>query len=258
MDERRLKASDVCDSLHVSEQAIHNWRSQGVPPRRQPHVVKYMAEWVEPSQRVVATPEITAEAIERLMQDQILIQPTPEQYERWDRASRKAAAPTFRDWIINGLDELAKTEEAGHVLAFPEIPLFHAAAGSPAPADHDVYAPIRDLGPGRIACQLHGDSMAPTYPDGSTVILRERGSLKRPLLKNGEIYLFILPTGERTLKIYNSRKAQPSEIESGISYVSTRDGKTKVHILASINPAHPEIIVDGDLDWIAWLDQADN
>jgi hypothetical protein len=258
MDAKRLKASDVCADLHVAEQTIHQWRSFGVPPRRMPHVVKYMAEWVEPSQRVVAAPEITAEAMERLMQDQILIQPTAEQYERWDRASRAAAAPSFKEWIINGLDQLAKTEESGHFLAFPEISLFHAAAGSPASADHDVCAPIRDVGPGRIACQLHGDSMAPTYPDGSTVILRERSTLKRPLLKNGEIYLFILPTGERTLKVYNSRKARPSEIEAGISYVSPKDGKTKVHVLESINPEHAEIVVDGDLDWIAWLDQADN
>jgi len=49
MDDRRLKASDVCNALQVSEQTIHQWRSYGVPARRQPHVERYMAEWVDPS-----------------------------------------------------------------------------------------------------------------------------------------------------------------------------------------------------------------
>jgi hypothetical protein len=146
---------------------------------------------------------------------------------------------------------------AENILAFPEIPLLHAAAGSPAPSDTETFAPIRSYGAGRFACQLHGDSMAPKYPDGSTVILRDRASLKRPVLKNGEIFLFTV-RGEKTLKIYGSRKATKEEIDAGISYQSTKDGKPKVRILRSINPAFPEIVIDGDSDWIGWLDEKDN
>jgi phage repressor protein C with HTH and peptisase S24 domain len=153
--------------------------------------------------------------------------------------------------------EQAATQAAQNVLAFPEIPLLHAAAGSPATSDAETFAPLRDYGPGRIACQLHGDSMAPKYPDGSTVILRERGSLKKPLLKNGEIYLFDV-AGEKTLKIYQSRPATNQEIEQGITYVSKSDGAPKVRTLRSINPAFPEIVINGDSDWLAWLDKDDN
>ena len=40
--------------------------------------------------------------------------------------------------------------DSGKLIAFPEIPLFHAAAGEPIAADGDTYAPTRDPGPGRI------------------------------------------------------------------------------------------------------------
>lgn len=118
MDERGLKSQDVAADLHVEEQTVRIWRSQGVPPRRQPHVAKYMAEWTDPSQRgtgasIVSLGEATAEAMERLLKDQIVLTPTPAQYERWDRASRKASASTFKDWIVDGLDQLAE-RELGH------------------------------------------------------------------------------------------------------------------------------------------------
>lgn len=138
----------------------------------------------------------------------------------------------------------------------PEIPLFHAAAGIPISADGDSYQPSGDLGDGRIACRLHGDSMAPDYPDGSTVILREKSSLKRPVLKRGEIYLFDIG-GEKTLKIYDTRPAASGERAK--AYRST-GGAMKVRVLRSINRDFPEIILDpaDDPEWIGWLDRYDN
>lgn len=143
------------------------------------------------------------------------------------------------------------------ILAFPEIPLLHAAAGSPAASDTGTYAPTRDLGPGRFAVQLHGESMSPRFPDGSIVILRERDSLKKPVLKKGEIYLFNIG-GDKTLKAYSSRPATEREIAIGIAYTSPRDGKQKVRILKSLNHEYPEIRVSEDVAWIGWLDKADN
>lgn len=175
---------------------------------------------------------------------------------------------TVREWAKRVLNEAAeidaaefvarlKAQASESILAFPEIPLLHAAAGSPAPSDAETFAPTRSYGAGRFACQLHGESMAPKYPDGSTVILRDRASLKRPLLKNGEIYLFDVG-GEKTLKIYQSRPATEKEIEAGISYVSPKDGLTKVRTLRPINPAFQEIVIDGEAEWIGWLDEKDN
>jgi hypothetical protein len=118
MDERGLKSQDIAADLHVEEQTVRIWRSQGVPPRRQPHVAKYMAEWTDPSQRgagaaIVSLGDTTADSMERLLKDQIVLTPTPAQYDQWDRASRAANAPTFKDWIVDGLDRLAE-KELGH------------------------------------------------------------------------------------------------------------------------------------------------
>ncbi|GAA5120411.1 LexA family transcriptional regulator [Luteolibacter yonseiensis] len=146
---------------------------------------------------------------------------------------------------------------AEHILAFPEIPLLHAAAGEPFSADSDTYIPTRHIDPGRFAVQIHGDSMSPRYPDGTTLILRERDSLKKPVLKKGEIYLFDLD-GEKTLKIYGSRPATKKEIATGHTYTSPADGKTKVRILKSLNPHYPEIPVTDDITWLGWLDKTDN
>ena len=109
MDDRRLKASDVCEALHVSEQAIHNWRSQGVPPRRLPHVERYMAEWIDPS---IAAPVVTEDNIRALRESQnLVLKPTADQFDAWDRASRKDGAETLHAWATRGLDALAGTAE---------------------------------------------------------------------------------------------------------------------------------------------------
>lgn len=147
--------------------------------------------------------------------------------------------------------------DADRIIAFPEIPLLHAAAGEPFSADRDTYTPTRQTGPGRFAVQLHGSSMTPRYPDGTVVILRERDSLKNPVLKKGEIYLFDIE-GEKTLKIYGSRPATKTEIATGHTYTSPADGKTKVRILKSLNPDFPEIRVTEEVSWLGWLDKGDN
>jgi hypothetical protein len=144
-----------------------------------------------------------------------------------------------------------------HIIAFPEIPMLHAAAGEAIASHAETYQPSKDAGPGRFAVQLHGDSMWPKYPDGSIVILREKRSLKRPVLKQNEIYLFDIE-GEKTLKIFGSRAAKKHEIERGISY-SALGGKQRVRVLLSINKEFPEILVESeDVEWLGWLDKDDN
>lgn len=55
MDDRRLKAANVCKPMQVSEQTIHQWRSYGVPARRAPHVKRFMSEWVDPTYAIPAS-----------------------------------------------------------------------------------------------------------------------------------------------------------------------------------------------------------
>ncbi|GAA5117017.1 hypothetical protein JIN84_18050 [Luteolibacter yonseiensis] len=172
-----------------------------------------------------------------------------------EAARRDMEAVSAKEKVMEVPLRMAPSGE--NVSAFPEVPLFHAAAGEPFSADCDTHIPTRAYGPGRFAVQLHGDSMSPKYPDCSIVVLRERNSLKKPVLKKGEIYLFDI-NGEKTLKIYASRVAKKKEIEQGHSYVSQADGKTKVRILKALNPAFPEIVVTEELTWLGWLDKTDN
>lgn len=193
----------------------------------------------------------------------LVLRPKEEQFHKWEAAALDQRK-TLSDWAAWAIDEFIRMEAGKPSSAAPsnvhrfEQPRFHAAAGSGISADVEYVTTDRALGPGRVMVQLHGDSMSPTYPDGSTVVLRLRDSLNRPVLKKGEIYLFDLGGGSTTLKTYASRLATPEEIEEGISYESPVDGKQKVRILVSLNPSFPEIPVREPVDWIAWLDKKDN
>ncbi|MBK1884170.1 LexA family transcriptional regulator [Luteolibacter pohnpeiensis] len=245
----------LADQCGVSKQAVSNWLREKNP------------------QQISASAQITIRSL--MEEDAVAQQAKPphnlvlefsdSEYAPIERAALKAGM-TIREWVKTTLNDIVDMDverfiEGLHtvsdsLLTFPEIPLHHAAAGLPASSDVEYFAPTKDLGKGRFACKLHGESMSPKFPDGSTVILRERGSLKNPTLKKGEIYLFVV-NGEKTLKVYNTRVAKKAEIEAGISYVSVIDGKTKVKVLQSINPDFPEIVAKEPIEWLGWLDKDD-
>lgn len=247
-------------------------RVHQLPPRGRAHALAIEREEERQSQKAGLSSPVIAGLYE--------VRQTPEQAELTDLASRAVNATSLADFCLQAilhraneiirhrtdpvtgislapLPALTSDKPADPVIAFPEIPLLHSAAGTPIAADGETYAPTREVGPGRFAVKLHGDSMAPRYPDSSIVILRERDSLKKPVLKKGEIYLFNVG-GENTLKVYQTRVATPAEIEAGLSYVSPRDGKTKVPVLRSLNPAYPEIVVKEPIEWLGYLDPKDN
>ena len=88
MDSRKLRAADVCGPLHVSEQAIHNWRSAGVPPRRWPHVRKLMSEWAdppgegEPPEDYICKVGFTDREIDEIFQAARIVDTTPRDFIR--------------------------------------------------------------------------------------------------------------------------------------------------------------------------------
>jgi len=96
--------------------------------------------------------------------------------------------------------------------------------------------------------------MEPKFKDGETVQLRDKSRARNPHMKKGLLYLVRLEDGY-TFKRYNTRPATKKEIEKGISYTSI-DGTPKVKILESLNPAHPEIIITDNSDWVAWYEEA--
>jgi hypothetical protein len=91
MDENKLSAPELAGPLGVSVQTIHNWRSAGVPPRRQPYVRDMMARWHVIASRPMNSFMITAEE---------------KQFEQWSEAAL-ASGKTLVRWATDGLDELA-------------------------------------------------------------------------------------------------------------------------------------------------------
>jgi hypothetical protein len=103
MDDQKLAASDLCQDLNVSEQTIHNWRSAGVPARRQDQVRKLMAAWHLKREKPFG--------------NSITVHITDQQFDIWNRAAM-AEHKTIREWAVDGLDALA----AEHYHEIPALP----------------------------------------------------------------------------------------------------------------------------------------
>jgi phage repressor protein C with HTH and peptisase S24 domain len=80
--------------------------------------------------------------------------------------------------------------------------------------------------------------MEPRFKDRQQVVLRDKATLKRPVLKYGELYCFV-HEGQATFK----------------QWAKDSNGSK---VLRSLNSEHPDIIADDQTDWIGWFDKADN
>lgn len=136
----------------------------------------------------------------------------------------------------------APAADDDNIIQFATVPCYPVAAGKPITGDEDTAEIPAHLAADHFAVRVFGDSMEPEVKDGSIVIIMDREKLKRPMLKKGFIYTFIVD-GQATIKRYNTRKATKREIDAGKSYVSEIDGQTKVKVLESLNPAYPEIVL---------------
>lgn len=123
-------------------------------------------------------------------------------------------------------------------VAYFPVPLLRAAAGFPILADAEVIEHDRELGEGRFLLELRGDSMEPRFQDRQRVVLRDKATLRRPLLKYGQLYCFI-HDGAACFK----------------QWAKDDDGRK---VLRSLNPEHPDIPADEATEWIGWFDPADN
>lgn len=102
MDRHRMKAAEVADALFVTEQAVRNWRSAGVPARRQPHLAEWMA--------TVDAAHI-GDPIDYLRSRPLVVEATPEEWNAWEDAAF-AARKKLTDWARDGLNEMA--DERGY------------------------------------------------------------------------------------------------------------------------------------------------
>lgn len=168
-----------------------------------------------------------------------------------------AGRQTVREWakdVLNGAatmdvdafvaeffpDRVARfhtSADESAVASFP-IPLLRAAAGFPILSDAEVIEHDRELGDGRFLLELRGDSMEPRFHDRQRVVLRDKATLRRPVLKYKEFYCFI-HEGAACFKQW------------------AKDGEGR-KVLRSLNPEHPDVPADEATEWIGWFDPADN
>lgn len=251
MDERRLKAADVHEALHVSEQSILNWRASGVPARRVPHVKKFMAEWVDPALDEAAKPSLDALRSEGVQN--LILHPTEDQFNNWTAAFKASKYPTFHDWAVAGLEVFAREEEQQKTIAFPPAdrkrvdPTLterisrrgNIAAGGKITVDQvEEEMPVAKKYPkGHYALSVTGKSMEPQIPNGSTVIVKQ---WKDGYPKKGSIVVYSDGHGA-TLKVYDSQSV-PDPDHPG--------HKLRSHFLRSLNPesATVEVIEGGKID----------
>lgn len=153
-----------------------------------------------------------------------------------EAGERLVAIKTEQAVLESRLEDSAKRlSQRAHILA---------AAGSPITAEVEDW----EAGDGKVLVRLSGLSMAPKLNDGDVIEMRHKSTARSPFMKKGLIYL-IEYDGGFTVKRYNTRKATKDEI--GEEWVV--DGKVK--ILESINPNYPDIVIKGQLEWVAWLDE---
>lgn len=183
----------------------------------------------------------------------MVIRTTADEFANWNVASMNEHL-TVENWAVQQLNRAAKMgmplktsppiKQSLTTDQFPdagksiEIPLLRAAAGSPILADAEMIEVEKDYGVGRFMLELRGDSMEPLFRNKQRIIMREKSTLNRPVLKYGLLYCFV-HEGCATFKQW----AKDSEGNK---------------ILHSFNPEHPDIPADADTDWVGWYDPADN
>ena len=113
MDSHKFRAADVNTRFGVSIQTIGHWRSQGVPPRKQPHVNYVIACWSNPTAAELGST--------------LLLKPTASQFRTWNQAALDEGQ-LLEEWAIAGLDEYAGELATAAPLKVAEDP---AAYGTP-------------------------------------------------------------------------------------------------------------------------------
>jgi hypothetical protein len=225
----------------VSKSTVNNWLSTSISiPESSLHLIA----------RLIADDESAEKQRQQSsqLQSHLVIKVDVDEFNAWENiAIRKNPAQTVTEYCLaairSAFDEetgkkVAAIHEETSMISLPEVPMLRAAAGLPILADAEMVQPDRQLGPGRFILELRGESMEPRFKDRQRVILRDKATLKRPVLKYGEFYCFV-HEGQACFK----------------QWAKDSEGRKVLH---SLNPDHPDILADDQTDWIGWFDKADN
>lgn len=80
--------------MGVNIKTVYNWRTLGVPPRKESHLRQVMAEWDARAGSALGA---------------LLLRPTPEEFRAWNQAALEEGK-LIEDWAIEGLNRLAEEE----------------------------------------------------------------------------------------------------------------------------------------------------
>lgn len=141
MDRRRMKAADVAEALFVTEQAVRNWRSAGVPARRQPQLADWMAS-------IDAAED--GDPIDYLRTRPLVVDASLEEWAAWEDAAF-ASRKKLTDWARDGLNEMAEQRGYGD----PPNPLGSVALVREEPGN--AYGQ-RNAGDAKAGDTSHSDS----------------------------------------------------------------------------------------------------
>lgn len=238
----------LADKIGVSKRTVDNWLSSSIDiPERSAAMIRQIMDDSEKMAEGISTNIFSVEC-------------TLDQFRRFSRAALEDGM-ILEDWALQILDEEARAHFAKEShqddgqetartdindttyrtlnLQIIELPLLRAAAGAPILGDEEMVEVDRDYGHGRFLLELRGDSMAPRFQDRQRIVMRHKSTLKRPVLKYGELYAFVVD-GLVTFKQW------------------AKDKQTGERVLRSLNPEHADIVADEATDWIGWFDPADN
>jgi transcriptional regulator with XRE-family HTH domain len=101
MDERGLSPEDIAAAIKKEAGTLKQWRSRGVPSRQsvRAHVDQFMADYDAEKIREFKTLDV------------LNLQVSPEKLDAWNEAALRSGL-IIREWAIQGLDSLAKRENA--------------------------------------------------------------------------------------------------------------------------------------------------
>lgn len=97
MDGHKMRAAEVADALFVTEQSVRNWRSAGIPPRRQPQIADWMAEVDAAAHGSLA---------DYLRVRPLIVEAGLEEFHIWERAALRNGQ-TLTEWARSGLTAMA-------------------------------------------------------------------------------------------------------------------------------------------------------
>lgn len=230
----------------VSDQAVSNWlREKNHQPISAPAIIK-----------IRSLMEEDAASSQAKVPHNLVLEFDDNEYAPVEKAALDQRM-TIREWARTVLNEAAAMSDEDFFATFidkklvpmPVRPHIVAAAGSPLGAEVEDWDGEGDT----VLVRISGLSMEPLLHDGDLIPMHHKRGARSQFMKKGLIYLVEIDGGY-TVKKYNTRLASEEEIESGISYVSKADGKTKVHVLQSLNPEFSEIVIESAAEWVAWIE----